>query len=431
HPSDDRAPGLAYFAVAEQGVALLRDQAWFPVELPAPGGSTWRRQAAGRPRVVEMTTGLDGVPYVLTNQAIYRLEGTRAKHLADTWSHEPRIWATHVAVTTNGELWTGGTGQVAHHDGSTWTVETTDFDVNGIAIDGTGLVWLATETGAFRREGSGWEPVVLDGGATGAPGLSGASTEPASGSVIVWGRRLAVQVRGRRPPMPLGFMAGLPTPTEAAPEARYDHIGASASGYRVASFSHGRHIVRIEPDGTMRHDGSGTDFEGLVGCGFICVNPAQPRIEIDTQGRAWLATDAGLAVLGPAETRAFFPMSSMPALTGEVEAMLVLGDGPRLPPARPIRTAGLRGRLMSAQGEPLRRMPFDLCPRPELAAGSPCATSSLRTHGASDQDGEFSLDGVVMASYQLCTLGKVHGCVRLGRMQHADVALELGDVVMP
>ena len=173
--------------------------------------------------------------------------------------------------------------------------------------------------------------------------------------------------------------------------------------------------------------------QGRSGADFFAYNVR--AVAADDGGRAWVASDLGLAVLGPGDARVEWPRGSVPALVGGVEAMLVVGSGPaRLPAAGVVRRGSLTGMLQRG-GAALADAPVELCPSPAmLFHESPCHDAPLKFATVSDAKGVWTVHDVPLGAYGIAvkvddrwriTLGE-----RLGEGMQADRVFDTGTVAL-
>jgi hypothetical protein len=340
-----------------------------------------------------------------------------------------RPLATSVALSSfalarDGTLWAGGVGGLARIDGE--RVEAVDMDgapkgLLDLAVDPAGRVWVVGYDAIGRHDDRGWVTMPhaeiaadLDHARSIAATADGHVLLAAMRGVYAWDGASWTRE---------GFAADL-----FARDPMFGVVRASVDGEHVALATSDGVIEGV--DGAWRR----VDWDLRMGDDdLLDVGPggrlAQPSIDgrlvirrggeiedlrlaelgvrgrdisalvIDDATRVWLVTDAGLEILDAERTPTTYPASSVPALTGRLEGLIVLGEGPAaLPEPGPLRTGAVSGRVL-VDGEVAAGVEVEICARPELIheGDSPCATAPLRRATTTDADGRFRLDDVPVA----------------------------------
>jgi hypothetical protein len=122
---------------------------------------------------------------------------------------------------------------------------------------------------------------------------------------------------------------------------------------------------------------------------------------VDGQGRRWVATDAGVAVLA-ADGKPLYrwPLGTLPAT---VRSIHVLGAGPELPSdEEPIAKAPVQG-IMMLRGEVAAGVSIVMCNSPSLvySGSNPCSGRPVSYQAKTDADGTFRFDDVLRGDYGL------------------------------
>jgi hypothetical protein len=374
-PLEPGKPGPAYFAVRDKGIVLLDAGKFTKVE-------------GGPDKLVrEISQGPDGGMYLLGFEGIMKLEGAKAKLVAETGFGTETGSLDDFAVTKEGQLWGVSFKGVSFWDGAAWKTEDKTVlgaDVTllrGIAVDGQGRVWIASSNALHLREGDKWTTVDIakqfkrqaffDDVATGAEGIAFAIASDKMVKLAAPDALTTVKV-GQKYPMlgELGFSA--------------TGVGALKTGLDV--------VTRIMPDGKQTHYKSKKDF-------------AADRIEDvtpDDAGRVWIATDAGVAIVGPADERVEWKSGSVDELAGQIEVIGVAGSGPELPSeVGPVKTGGLKGKVLRG-GSAFASAEVEICPKPSgYFEKSPCAESPTRRTSTTDAEGNFEMKDVPLGAYGL------------------------------
>ncbi len=119
----------------------------------------------------------------------------------------------------------------------------------------------------------------------------------------------------------------------------------------------------------------------------------------DGQGRKWIATDAGTAVLSR-EGKALYrwPLGT---LETRIRKLMVIGAGPTLPDTEaPVAKAPVQGTLVIA-GSAAATTPIVACPEPKMfyTGGHPCAGQAGSYQTKTDTNGVFRFEDVLRGDY--------------------------------
>lgn len=368
------APGPAYFAMRGDGVAMLDDGAFTMVE----GSATLHVHA--------LVQGRDGGMYLLGSEGVMQLEGAAVRRVAAPPFGAEQGMLTDLAVDRDGTIWAVGTGVVTAWRDSAWAAEdTSSLGIGGsllygVALDGRARVWVASSNALHVREDGRWRTLDLSAHWTSPPAFDGVGTGPG-------GVALAVATDG---------LLELSSPTELrrvqvdddGDDLLLETLGCSPTGVVGLRYNVDE-VVRIDAGGTMTRWRASRDFAASS------IDEVTP----DDAGRLWVATDVGVAVLGPGPERVEWRSGSVAALAGRVELVGVASAGPELPRVGPVQTVDVKGRLVQA-GKPLARATVELCPYPRLRfATTPCAESPTRVSATASADGRFVAKDLPLGRY--------------------------------
>lgn len=368
-------PGPAYFAVRDKGLVIL-------------DGGVFTKVENGPDKLVrEITPGPDGGVYLLGFEGIMKLEGAKATVVAETGIGGGTGSLEAFAVTKEGQFWAVGYKGVSHWDGAAWTTEDKTVlgaDVTlirGVAVDGQGRVWVTSSNALHLRDGDAWTTVDIGKLGKRKVFFENVATGPEGIPYAVASDKL----------VKLTAPDALETLKVGKKYAMLGDLGFSLTG--VGGLKSGIDLVtRIQPDGSKTNYKAGKDF-------------AADRIEDvtpDDSGRLWIATDAGVAIVGPGDERVEWNSGSVDELAGQVEAIGVVGSGPELPgEVGPVKTGSLKGRIMQG-GAGFANTEIEICPKPNsFFRKSPCAESPTRRTATTDGEGNFQIDDVPLGAYGL------------------------------
>ncbi|MCY1055371.1 hypothetical protein [Nannocystis sp. SCPEA4] len=372
-PGPPAAAGPAFFAVDKKGVVRL-DQGEF---VPLKNGP--------RELIKNLHVAADGALWVLGYETIYklpRLDADGFKEVArggfqDTGSIDEFF------VIADNDLWVAGFGGVSHWDGKFWTREEKaaigagDDTLDGIAVDRDGKVWVASSNHVHVKANGAWS--TLDLGKVKDTLFMEGVERAADGTVYALASAALIR---------LG-----PGAADAAP--------VRLGGGSIPSYSD----LSLGPDGTIAVRNL---FDVVITAPTATkvwrkkdyMSEGVRSLAVDASGRVWVGGEIGVAILGPGDAKVEWPSGSVPELSGEVVGVAVAGAGPAaLPAAGPVKTGGLKGTLLRG-GQPAAGIEVELCPSPGmLFSKSPCADSSVKFAGKTDDRGQWKFDAVPLGAY--------------------------------
>ncbi len=365
-------PGPAYFAIDDKGVFVLE------------GGALKQVKKAPSTLVQQMLVGPDGKPYLLAFDGVMRIEGDTAKLVAKT-SFKKTGTVDAFALGSDGSVWTAGFKGVAHWDGKGWTLEdktALGADVKllkGIALDEEGKVWVASSNLLHVKDGDAWKEVDISKLGDRKPFFDMVASDPKTGTIYAPASSLVVKATS------VDAVEQLPVHGDGLPS--YGMIGFAHNGIGVLKLD-SKHVARFH-EGAVTKFALGTDFTGT----------RVHHLAVDGQGRVWVATDAGIAVLGPTQERVEWKMGALPELAGKVKGVLVVGAGPDLPDVGEVKKGTLQGKIL-IDGAPLADADIEMCPEPAtLIKRSPCEESPVAFSGKTGADGSFRFEEAPLGAY--------------------------------
>lgn len=368
-------PGPAYFTVDKVGVVRL------------DGGKF--TALAGSPNMLAkgLQVGGDGKVWVAGFQDISRLEGDAFKPVVKVGFSEIGGSIEDFVVAPDGQIWAVTFKGVSHHDGKAWTTEEKaaigaggDL-LKGVALDKNGRVWVASTHKVHVRDGGAWKDVDL--------GKAGP------------GRTIYFE----------GLELGPDNSVHALASSALFHIGPnldqvekvklggrSVSSFRELGVASNGGLVVIDLDTVVARTAGGETRSFATGKQFKPGNIH--TVAMDDGGRVWVASEAGVTVLGPGDAKTEWPGGSVPELVGDVRGILVIGAGPaELPTAGPVRKGGLTGKLLQ-DGAPLADTQIEICPSPSMIfSKSPCADGAVKFSARSDANGVWTVPDVPLGTY--------------------------------
>lgn len=374
-PLEPGKPGPAYFAVRDKGVVML------------DAGKFTKVDGGPDKLVKEITQGPDGGVYLLGFEGVMKLEGAKAKLVAETGFGQDTGTLDDFAITKDGKIWGVGYKGVSFWDGAAWKTEdkavlgTEVTLIRGVAVDATGRVWVASSNAIHTKDADKW--TIVD--------ISKQFKRQAFFDDMGIGPEGVAFAMASDTLLKLSAPDKLETVKVGQKYAMLGELGFSSLG--VGGLKSGLDVVtRIMPDGKQTNYSAKKDF-------------AAAQIEdvtADDSGRLWIATDTGVAIMGPAEEKVEWKSGSVDELAGQVEVIGVAGAGPELPAAvGPVKTGGLKGKIIK-EGKGFASAEVEICPNPSSwFTKSPCAESPTRFSATTDAEGNFEMKDVPLGAYGL------------------------------
>ncbi len=176
--------------------------------------------------------------------------------------------------------------------------------------------------------------------------------------------------------------------TDALTVRRVGSSEGSAVAYAIAR----NRVVRADEAGSFVV----WDLAGDVGGEDV------KTLSVDARGRVWAGTASRLVVVGPsADEKIVIPSGTHDALAGEIDSLIVTGDGPALPPSTALLSQSVKGVFVRGDGSPLADTALDLCPSFDAYADSFCSTAPFQAHTRTARDGSYVFEGVPLGSYEI------------------------------
>jgi hypothetical protein len=372
-------PGPAYFAVRHEGIVML------------DGGELTKVDGGPTKDVHEISRGADGGMYLLGSEGVMRLDRAKAEPVAGLGPGMASL--AGFAVAKDGTIWGVSDGGVSRWDGATWKTEAKAVlgpdvpGILGVVVDGKDRVWVVSAHAIHLREADRWVTVDASKQVESRPHFEGVGLGSGGVALAMTTHRL---VRLRAPD-------GLEALAIGASNPFLGQLGSSATGV-LALRTSADMVTRVMPNGAQTHWSARRDFASSL------IEDVTP----DDLGRLWVATDTGVAILGPGDEKVEWRSGSVDELVGMVEVIGVAGAGPVLPAhVGPVKKGGLAGRIVR-KGKGFARATLEVCPSPSVIfTRTPCADAPTRFSVRTDADGRFAIADVPLGAYGLAVqMGK-------------------------
>lgn len=403
--------GPVYFAVEDRGIVRLHEGKFTLL------GNSPKQLVKG------LQVGGDGAVWVVGFQDVLKLEGDKFKKITEAGFSEIGGSIDDFAVTATGELWAATFKGVSHYADRKWTTEDKakigagDDLLAGIEVDKAGRVWVLSTHKLHLRENGAWRDIDVS---------------KAGASSMLFFESLALA------PDDSVYALSSTALLHVSPAGEATHValgGRSIASYGKLAVASGGGLAARDGDSAIGWPAGGSSrvYESRDGKDFAADNIQ--AIGADDSGRVWVASELGVAILGPGDAKTEWPSGTVPELIGEARAILVVGAGPAtLPAAGPLRKGGLTGKVLS-NGSAQAGVPVELCPSPDMMfTDSPCADSPVKFVTTTDDKGVWTVNDVPLATYGIAvkldgkwqiTLGE-----RLGQGMHEGKVYDTGSLAL-
>ncbi|HLT35837.1 MAG TPA: carboxypeptidase-like regulatory domain-containing protein, partial [Enhygromyxa sp.] len=288
-------------------------------------------------------------------------------------------------------LFAAGFSKYGVFTGGKWTASElkdihADLDsLSGIAIAGDGSLWVAgSKSLLFQRGGAGaWTPLDLS--SLGEHFFFMHLSNSPTGEVYVTNGQHLVKLTPEKPEK-------IEYKVESGSWASYSADLAFNDKGHVLAASMSCELVRVDP--------ANSGDQWTVGKGKYNCQTLQ-AVALDGQDRAWVSSREGLSVVGPDKTATEYPTSTVMELVGSyINDIVVVGNGPALPAAGPVRTAGVTGKVL-LEGSAVANSKIEMCASPSWGGSQPCYESKVKFAGTTNDKGEFTFENVPIGAYTM------------------------------
>jgi hypothetical protein len=367
------APAAAEAAPAVEGAG----PAYFVVQnalVKLDGGKLSVEQPEG---VRGVAVGPDGVVWVSSYRGVQRIAPGKAPEPCGAQTG----LSDHLAPA-KGELFATSYQGIAHWNGSAWSLEEkakigagiTYF--NGLGLDAEGALWASTSDALFKREkGGSWKDASPADLVKAAKPYYSELHAGLDGALYVKSLKGAFRFHaGAWSKLPTGISDTL---AAVAPDGRL-----LFTSYQGASIVTGGKRQRIA---------------GIKAKSFR-------KAVADGAGRFWIATDYGIAIVGPdGKLLQQWEPGQLKEVSGDVRSLAVVGRGPSLPTLGAKAVGTVKGKILRG-GSAVAGAIVELCESPSMIlfgrGATPCAKAIFKASATTDAEGSFTIPGVPIGSYR-------------------------------
>jgi len=378
-PVSSSSPGIACFGTFGSGVTCIEDNEWV----------TYARQTSnlGGDQIHDIVVCPDKRLLIAHTFGISAYDGTTWKEYESGWGVSR---AEALACNERGEIWVAHFKGVSHFNGDTWkTYSAREFLAQGesandlvkdVAIAPDGKVWVVTansvavfENGKWTtyQEGLGFddryffENIALD--TNGLPWVTttrglfafdGESWQPYSNRDTTSPEALAIDAEERV------------------------WVGTLSKGVYV-----------LEEGGWLSYNRENSELSS---------NHIH-RIDIDGQGRVWIATEWGLNVFDKYEWH-IYRMDNTNLVDHDIRALGIIDGGPPLPEPHPKSPGSITGQVVNEDGIPVARAGVEICVErlyKRSYDAPPCAGQPFSRSTETDDEGKFHFEELPSGYYAL------------------------------
>ena len=328
---------------------------------------------------------------VLNNShKFYRLKGETLTVLPSL-----DISVDSLACGPGSEIWVIYSGGVGHYNGTYWTVYaaeqylgTGEFVglVNSIAMAPDGSVWVATGSSIATFDGTSWRVFETGKGFEEKPILYSLDID-STGNVWVANNHGLMSYDGSQWST---YYEGLPN--------RFEYYSKTI---RVDAENR-IWMAREYPAAVYLYDPQAKSWVTKISEDALKVNLIK-AMQLDRQGRLWFVTDYGLDVYDGSVLTSYH-MHTADLYANTADALIVLGDGPRLPALEQKAPGSVHGKVIGPDPAKYTGRQVETCIK---AAGimfygkTPCGDQAFHVLSTIQADGNFEFTDVPVGKYYL------------------------------
>ena len=426
-PGPAPAADSAYVGVMELGVFVL-------------DAAGWRLHYPYQESIADMAV-IDGELFMLTARGVEQIDGQGQAKLVAPFEPDGHNLPWRMGAAGADEFWVLGSSETIGHWKGSWEFMPVhpswgDQPSGGsdIAVDHHGEPWVSWGQ-VRRRSGEVWTPLDLPHGSRDEvlPELVARTRAQTMVVKSYCDADTCELLRYRGPEKDQGWeVSRVDLPLEGCPEYAFLSVSDNAKYAALGGFCA---LLRVPLDDLE------TEPTRLTHAGGTWTGQMPRSLAVDDRGRIWAGTGEGLIVADGAGPATVLPSARLGDFAGDMNRLVVSGEGPPLPELGEERRGTLRARVtLYLSDEVLANTEVELCsasPGPEYTINteaSPCAGVERKWTTTTDAQGRFELSELPLAHYHIVV--RVEGVWRNLFPAYYDMrrgeTTELGDItVMP
>lgn len=365
------ASSAACFNNESTGVTCLDDSGWTALNRDSlPGVETMN----------DLTRCADGRVLWLSNRTVFEYTGSG-------WANRGGGEASFADLATcgpDGEIWVVDREAAHHYAGDAWTAlpfeglyeGSTSATLMEIAADAQGVLWIATHEKILRYDSAGWTIFAKDSGLNQKYLIRGLALDSQGRPWVAHRRGILIYDGGqwRNQPIP------------AAYEVETILIDAADRAWVGTQ----RGVSLYEKDHWANHYEIGKQAGGVL------------ALAIDEQQRVWAGTLWGVAVLEKGRWTAY-QMQNSGLIANQIDSLLVMGPGPRLPEHVEKAPGGLSGKLLNG-GAALANARVEVCVEEMgilYSGATPCTDQPFTQSARTNAEGQYAFENLPPGFYTI------------------------------
>jgi sugar lactone lactonase YvrE len=314
-------------------------------------------------------------------------DGKDWREYAEGWGNAS---PNDITCDSNGHFWVAHFGGVSHFDGKAWTTygskefaanSEPDALVDTIAAAPDGTIWVSSSNSIGHFTDEQWEVYEIGHGFDDQYFFDAVTVDNQG-----W---------------PWASHGGGIFTYDGNTWTEYENRDLFVSN-SIAVDSNGEVWVGTFSQGIRIFDGQGGWRSLDMSTGDLSSNHV-PVMDVDAQGRMWIATEWGLNVIDGSDWQIYY-MHNADLVDNYIRTIAVAGAGPELPQPVEKEPGTLTGQLTLRDGTPIADAAVEVCVtriNESFSGSTPCADQSYFRQTTTDAAGNFTVDNLPPGYYRL------------------------------